>query len=131
VQLGLNRLTLLMGCNFGDLDNDGFLDFHLSSGHPAYDALRPNVMYHNQAGKRFADITWNGGFGHLQKGYGVAFADFDHDGDQDLYVQMGAGQPGTSSMTLSSKIPGSATTGSRFDWSDPPPIDRRSAPAFA
>ena len=94
VQLGLSKLTLPMGCNFGDLDNDGFLDFYLGTGYPAYDALMPNVMYHNQAGKRFADITWNGGFGHLQKGHGVAFADFDHDGDQDLYVQMGGGATG-------------------------------------
>ncbi len=27
--------------------------------------------------------------GHLQKGHGTAFADFDHDGDQDVYVQLG------------------------------------------
>jgi hypothetical protein len=30
-----------------------------------------------------------GGFGHLQKGHGVAFADVDHDGDTDVYQQMG------------------------------------------
>ncbi len=93
-QLGLNRLVLPMGSNFGDLDNDGFLDFYLGTGYPSYDALMPNVMYHNQSGRRFADITWNGGFGHLQKGHGIAFADFDHDGDQDIYAQMGGAKLG-------------------------------------
>ena len=39
-------------------------------------------------------MTWEGGFGHLQKGHGIAFADFDHDGDQDIYVQMGGGATG-------------------------------------
>ena len=32
--------------------------------------------------------------GHLQKGHGVAFADFDNDGDQDLYHQLGGFYPG-------------------------------------
>ena len=29
---GLTRTTQPMGCNFGDLDNDGFLDFYLGNG---------------------------------------------------------------------------------------------------
>jgi hypothetical protein len=54
----------------------------------------PNVMYRNKGGKGFADVTTNGGFGHLQKGHGVAFADLDGDGDQDVIVKMGGGFPG-------------------------------------
>lgn len=56
--------------------------------------LMPNVMYHNQGGTRFSDITFSGGFGHLQKGHGIAFADLDNDGDQDVYAQMGGAFPG-------------------------------------
>ena len=37
-----------------------------------------------------------GGFGHLQKGHGVAFGDLDHDGDQDLFHQLGGFFPGDS-----------------------------------
>jgi hypothetical protein len=72
----------------------GFLDFYLGTGQTAYEEIMPNLMYRNQGGKRFADITSAGGFGHLQKGHGVAFADLDHDGDEDVFEQMGGAQPG-------------------------------------
>ena len=85
----LVRVTQPMGVNFGDLDNDGFLDFYLGTGYPAFEALMPNVMYHNQRGRRFADVSTSGGFGHLQKGHGVTFADLDQDGDQDVFIQLG------------------------------------------
>lgn len=90
----LTHLTLPMGVNFGDLDNDGFLDFYLGTGYPEYEALMPNVMYRNKRGHGFADVTTAGGFGHLQKGHGVVFADLDHDGDQDVFAQMGGFLPG-------------------------------------
>ncbi len=93
-QVGLTRLHLVMGSNFGDLDNDGYLDFYLGTGYPDYEALMPNVLYHNQGGERFADVTLAVGFGHLQKGHAVAFADFDNDGDQDVFAQMGGAFPG-------------------------------------
>jgi hypothetical protein len=88
-EAGLMLPSMPMGANFGDLDNDGFLDFYLGTGYPAYDGLVPNVMYRNLDGRRFADITMAGGFGHLQKGHGVVFADLDNDGDQDIFEQMG------------------------------------------
>jgi hypothetical protein len=94
---GLTRLNLAMGCNFGDLDNDGFLDFYVGTGTPKYEALMPNVMFHNRRGKGFADVSSAGGFAHLQKGHGVAFADFDDDGDQDVFENMGGAVPGDKS----------------------------------
>lgn len=81
--------SLPMGSNFGDLNNDGFLDFYLGTGDPNYQQLMPNIMYLNQGGARFADVTIQGGFGNLQKGHAVTFADFDRDGDQDIFEQMG------------------------------------------
>ncbi len=83
-----------MGANFGDLDNDGYLDFYLATGDVRYSELRPNVMFLNNGGKGFINVTMAGGFGHLQKGHGVSFADLDNDGDQDVYVQMGGAYPG-------------------------------------
>ena len=93
-QLGLTRLTLPMGSNFGDLDNDGFLDFYLGTGYPSYLGLIPNVMFRNHGGTRFVDVTTAGGFGNVQKGHGVVFADLDQDGDQDVLEQMGGAFPG-------------------------------------
>ena len=83
-----------MGANFGDINGDGWLDFYLATGDVPYSELRPNVMYVSQGGERFANVTISGGFGHLQKGHGVSFADIDNDGDQDLYVQTGGQLPG-------------------------------------
>ena len=83
--VGLDRIMVGMGSNFGDLDNDGFLDLYLGTGDPDYRMLIPNLMFRNAAGERFQDVTSSGGFGHLQKGHGVSFGDLDADGDQDLY----------------------------------------------
>jgi hypothetical protein len=78
-----------MGCNFGDLDNDGYLDCYIGTGDPDMASLVPNRMFRNKAGKTFQDVTTSGGFGHLQKGHAVAFGDIDHDGDQDVFAVIG------------------------------------------
>ena len=93
VDYGIARVTLASGANFGDLDNDGFLDFYLATGYPGVEAVLPNLMYRNDGGRRFVDVTYSGGFGHLQKGHGVTFADFDRDGDQDVFEEMGGAVP--------------------------------------
>jgi hypothetical protein len=88
-QVGLTRAYLPMGANFGDIDNDGFLDVMLGTGEPSLHTLMPNVMLKNVGGQRFVDVTTSGRFGSLHKGHGVAFGDLDHDGDQDIYAQLG------------------------------------------
>ena len=94
MEMNLTRVTQPMGSNFGDLDNDGYPDFYLGTGYPEYEGLMPNLLFLNQRGTRFADVTTSAGLGHLQKGHGVAFADFDHDGDQDLYIEIGGAYAG-------------------------------------
>lgn len=95
-EVGLARNALTMGCNFGDFDNDGYLDFYLGTGAPSYGALVPNLLFRNMAGKVFEDVTYSAGVGHLQKGHGIAFADLDNDGDQDLFLHSGGAVPGDS-----------------------------------
>ena len=109
--VGLDHPYLPMGANFGDLDNDGFLDIYLATGRPNYKMLVPNVMLRNDGGKRFQNVTTSGGFGHLQKGHGVAFADIDNDGDQDIYHQLGGFYPGDQYRNVLFKNPGH---GNRF-----------------
>jgi hypothetical protein len=88
-EAGLYTVAPAMGLNFGDLDNDGWLDFYLGTGTPNLATLVPNRMFRNDGGRSFQDVTTAGGFGHLQKGHAVCFGDPDEDGDQDVFEQMG------------------------------------------
>jgi len=88
-EVGLNRPVFAMGANFGDLDNDGFQDMYIGTGAPNLRSIFPNLMYRNMAGKSFEDISLTCAFGHLQKGHAIGFADFDNDGDQDIYCVLG------------------------------------------
>ncbi|HMI02891.1 MAG TPA: CRTAC1 family protein [Pedobacter sp.] len=88
-QAGLFKSAFAMGSNFGDIDNDGFLDMFLGTGNPNFESLVPNKMFRNVNGKEFSDVTGSARVGSLQKGHGVAFADMDNDGDQDIYIEMG------------------------------------------
>ncbi len=111
VETGLNKVFLPMGINFGDVDNDGFLDFYLGTGSPSYAMLTPNVMFHNDGGKRFTDITASSGTGIMPKGHGIAFADLDNDGDEDLIAVMGGAARGDQHNTRLFENPGNAN-----DW---------------
>ncbi len=102
----LIRVAQTMGSNFGDLDNDGFPDFYLGTGYPAYEALMPNLLYHNRGGTGFSNVTTAAGVGHLQKGHGVAFADLDNDGDQDIFAKLGGSFPGDAYASALFENPG-------------------------
>ena len=88
-EAGLDVVYASMGSNFGDLDNDGFLDFYLATGEPKLETLVPNRMLRNIEGKMFAEITTSSRTGHLQKGHAVSFGDWDRDGDLDMFVELG------------------------------------------
>lgn len=94
VEAGLNRTAFAMGANFGDIDNDGFLDFYLGTGNPEIESVVPNKLFKNIGGKRYVDITTPSRTGHLQKGHAISFADIDHDGDQDIHIEMGGAYKG-------------------------------------
>ncbi len=86
--------TLGAGGAFFDADNDGALDIYLvNSGYwPGRTdiAMRPNTsaaLYQNNGDGTFTDITAVAGVGNRGNyGQGVACADYDNDGDTELYV---------------------------------------------
>jgi hypothetical protein len=104
--LHLARVVVAMGSNFGDLDNDGWLDCYIGTGDPVLSSLMPNRMFRNDAGRRFQDVTTSGGFGHLQKGHAVAFGDIDNDGDQDIYEVIGGAYEGDGFQNVLFENPG-------------------------
>ncbi len=106
-EVGLDRVTLPMGSNFADIDNDGFLDIFLATGRPPYSVLIPDLLFKNIDGRRFEDVTASSGTGHLQKGHGVSFADWDNDGDLDLFVEVGGQTPGDKAHNALFQNPGS------------------------
>jgi len=92
-QVGLDRIFMPMGSNFGDIDNDGFLDIYLGMGNPSFVSLMPHVLLHNKEGKSFVDVTASSGTGEIHKGHGIAFADLERRGQEDIIAEIGGAVP--------------------------------------
>jgi hypothetical protein len=74
-----------------DLDHDGFEDIAETNGWPRYNTLgelewtgEQSYLFRNDGGWTFTEIAESCGFVHHQEGRGLANADLDNDGDQDL-----------------------------------------------
>ena len=88
-----------MGTSFGDINNDGALDFYLGTGSPEGSFILPNLFYvgetvdgHCTGFARNASVLHS--LGTVQKGHGIVFFDFENDGDQDIYSSLGGMWPG-------------------------------------
>ena len=82
--------TFGAGAAFLDYDGDGHLDLYLANGtyltgHPP-DQPPVNRLYRNAGAGTFADVTTHSGSADPGYGFGVAAADYDADGDPDLFV---------------------------------------------
>jgi hypothetical protein len=93
-QSHLDKVILGMGINYGDLDNDGWLDFYVGTGNTDIGMLIPKRMFRNHDGKYFDEVTITGDFGHLQKGHGIAFGDINNNGQQDVFIVLGGAYEG-------------------------------------
>ena len=95
--LGANTKYLGWGVGLFDFDNDGWPDIFMSNGHvfPEVDTRKLHVtfeqrkiIYRNLGHGRFADVTAISGPALTQPrpSRGMAFGDFDNDGDIDVAV---------------------------------------------
>jgi hypothetical protein len=95
-------------CAFGDIDNDGdadlyvtrYVDFtvknnkvcnlverHIAYCHPNLYNPLPDILYRNNGGGTFTDVSRESGIGVVAgNGLGVVFGDYDSDGWTDIYV---------------------------------------------
>lgn len=81
-----------MGTAVGDINNDGFLDYYFTN-------IRFNkLMVSNGPGKPYTDQLQRAGMQYLAISWGANFADFDHDGDLDLFVSNGDLNPNCTPM---------------------------------
>jgi hypothetical protein len=90
------------GTDWVDYDNDGWLDLFITNGavnrieaqraEPLPFRMR-NLLFRNEAGKRFVDVSATGGpaFARGEIGRGAAFGDVDNDGDVDIVATNNGG----------------------------------------
>ncbi|NUM46359.1 MAG: CRTAC1 family protein [Anaerolineales bacterium] len=72
--------TQSSGAVFADYDNDGYPDLYVLRRN------QPNVLYHNDAGRAFTDVSVQAGVADPYDGKTASWGDYDNDGFLDLYV---------------------------------------------
>ena len=98
-QAGLNNEIryVSFGAGLVDLDNDGYPDILISTGSvypeldrlsPRYALRTPRVLFRNRGDGTFAEMGEEAGPGIAARhcGRGMAFGDFDNDGDMDVLI---------------------------------------------
>ncbi len=94
---GPTLTRLAWGADFADLDNDGWADLFVATGHleekvhllnPTTTYPQQNQLFMNRGGRTFDDVSDSSGDGLLLKkvSRGAAFGDYDNDGDIDILV---------------------------------------------
>ena len=98
VQIGASSFDrLAFGINFFDYDSDGDADLYVANGHidedierfdPQATYAQRDQLYRNEGNGRFTDISDEAGpgFSLARVGRGSAVADYDNDGDLDVFV---------------------------------------------
>jgi hypothetical protein len=95
-------LFLGWGSGFQDFDRDGFLDIFVANGHVYPEVAREEIesdyaqrslLFRNLGDGRFTEVGERVGLEEPLAGRGVAFGDFDDDGDVDVFVTHMNGKP--------------------------------------
>ncbi|TVZ16379.1 CRTAC1 family protein [Maribacter sp. MAR_2009_72] len=91
-ETGMDLKINAMGSAVGDFNNDGWMDYYITN-------IKFNWLMENQGRDRpFIDRAKELGTYNLAISWGANFADFDHDGDVDLFVSNGDLNPNCTPM---------------------------------
>jgi len=93
---GIKSHDYVTSLSFFDYDTDGDLDLYLGRFVNAETSFpdsfiytrngEPNVLYRNNGDNTFTDVTEESGLGDIGLTLAIGAADYDEDGDQDIYV---------------------------------------------
>jgi hypothetical protein len=95
--LGVETRYVSWGAGIQDFDNDGLPDLFWATGsvfpevekvHPDYPYKTPRVLFRNLGNGKFEELMEAAGpaIGEVHSSRGVAFGDFDNDGDVDILI---------------------------------------------
>jgi tetratricopeptide (TPR) repeat protein len=97
-EVGLDGCWGTMSGNFGDVNNDGYIDLLLGNGSPRMERLEPFILLENDCGK-FSNTTFAAGLPFAGKSHGTNCADLFGDGRMSIIIAAGGGYPGDLLMT--------------------------------
>jgi len=128
--------TLGAGCAFIDYDNDGWQDILLvnSMDWPEHKTAKTYLaLYHNNQDGTFTDVTRQAGLAIEMYGIGVAVADYDNDGNDDIYItcvgpnhlfrNLGGGKFADVTARAGVGDPGFSTSAAWFDYDNDGRLD--------
>ncbi len=128
--------TLGNGCAFLDYDNDGWQDILIVNSAAWPERKTPRsflALYHNNQDGTFTDVTRQAGLAVEMYGIGVAAADYDNDGNQDIYItcvganhlfrNLGNGKFADVTARAAVGDPGFSTSAAWFDYDNDGKLD--------
>jgi len=80
---GIDYPGFAMGSVFGDYNNDGNVDLYLATG--GRHEIEANRLFKGNGDGTFVDVTAEAGVGLKAFTYAASFADYDNDGNLDIY----------------------------------------------
>ena len=128
--------TLGNGAAFLDYDNDGWQDILIVNSTAWPERKTPRTfpaLYHNNQDGTFADVTRQAGLAVAMYGIGVAVADYDNDGNDDIYItcvgpnrlfrNLGGGKFADVTSRTGVGDPGFSTSAAWFDYDNDGKLD--------